>query len=138
MKNQIFQSQSSTRWNRFVWVVRIAIVFIIIGVTSILFSLFRDSQYNPGSLLARENRIQNININPQKKKITEAELLSFVKHLKKVRNRRVKDFYKHPYVLPDDVKGYLPVRAAFYVNWDSRSASSLKNNVSKLNMVLPE
>ena len=138
MKNQIFQSQSSTRWNRFVWIVRITLVFIVICMASIIFSLFRKQQFSSGNLLKSEKRILHINSNPRQNKVSEAELISFVKVLNKVRKQRKKDFYKDFAALPSDIKAFLPVRAAFYVNWDPRSASSLKSNVDKLNMVLPE
>ena len=77
MKSQVFQSQSPTRWNSFVWAIRVVVVFVIIAIVSILFSLFRDSQYTQESLIAGEKRIQNINLNPQKKKVPESELISF-------------------------------------------------------------
>ena len=138
MSKQIFESHSPTRWNRFVWGVRIAFVLLIIGIVSILFSFFRDKKYSPKDLLSGEKRIQNINVNKAKEKISEKELLAFAKHLDNIRKQKKKDFYRKPIVLPSHVKNYLPVKAGFYVNWDKSSASSLKEYVSDLNMVLPE
>lgn len=138
MSRQIFESHSTTRWNRFVWLVRIALVLIAIGIGSILFSFFREKKYSSKDLLSGEKRIQNINVDTAKEKISEKELIAFAKHLDKIRKQKKKDFYKKKAVLPSHVKDYLPVRAGFYVNWDKNSASSLKQYVSELNMVLPE
>jgi cellulose synthase/poly-beta-1,6-N-acetylglucosamine synthase-like glycosyltransferase/peptidoglycan/xylan/chitin deacetylase (PgdA/CDA1 family)/spore germination protein YaaH len=138
MSKQIFESHSSTRWKRFIWVVRIALVLIVIGIASILFSFFRDKKYSSKDLFFGATRIQNINVDTAKEKISEKELLSFAKHLDNVRKQKKKDFYKKKAVLPSRVKDYLPVRAGFYVNWDKSSATSLKENIGKLNMVLPE
>jgi cellulose synthase/poly-beta-1,6-N-acetylglucosamine synthase-like glycosyltransferase/spore germination protein YaaH/peptidoglycan/xylan/chitin deacetylase (PgdA/CDA1 family) len=138
MSKQVFQSHSDTRWNRFVWAVRIFLVLLIIAVVSVIFSLFHSGDYSAKALLIGEKRIHNINNNPKAKKVSESEIVSFVKRLKEVRKHHKKDFYKQAVTIPNDVKAFLPVRAGFYVNWDKSSAVSLKENISKLNMVIPE
>jgi len=134
---QIFQSPNSTRWHRFVWFLRILLVFALIGVFSIGLSMMHRTHYDAKSLIYREKRIRNVNDNPTKTKVSDAELVAYALHLKKVRKSNRYEFY-------DDVinrgplKQYLPLRAAFYVNWDKHSFESLENNADKLNLVLPE
>ncbi len=137
MSRQVFQSQTPSRWNRFKWGLRILLVLFLIGIASTIFGLLRGNEYTTKELLMGEKRIRNINNNPEKEKVSEKELVAFVKHLKKVRKFRHKEFYKRD-TLPSDIKSYYPVRAGFYVNWDKSSAASLKLNASKLNMVIPE
>lgn len=138
MSRQIFQSPTPTRWNRFVWIMRILLVLMLIGIFSVLISLFYGNSYSTKSLLLSERSVRNINMNPEKVKVSEKELISFVKHLKKSRKQKNKDFYKQYDSIPNDIKGYLPVRAGFYVNWSKSSLASLQANVGKLNMVIPE
>lgn len=137
MSRQVFQSQSPTRWNRFKWGLRIVFVLFLIGIVSTIFGLLHSNDFNTKELLMGEKRIRNINNNPKKEKISEKELIAFVKHLKKVRKEKSRNFYKQA-ALPSDVKSYYPVRAGFYVNWDKSSAASLRINAKRLNMVIPE
>ncbi|MEA4840602.1 MAG: glycosyltransferase [Bacteroidales bacterium] len=134
---QIFQSPNSTRWNRFVWFVRILLVFILVGVLSIVLSLTHQSHYDAKSLIYKEKRIRNVNINPSKKAVSDSELVAYALHLKKIRSEKRYEFYNQK-IERGPLKEYLPLRAGFYVNWDKNSFSSLESNVDKLNMVLPE
>jgi len=63
-------------------------------------------------------------------------------HFKKLaieaRKLKERNFYKREKVIPGEVRKYMPVRAGFYVNWDVQARYSLEENVSKMNMVLPE
>lgn len=138
MSKQIFQSPTPTRWNRFVWIIRILVVLFLIGLVSILISLFHGNNYSTRSIIMNEKRVRNVNLNPEKAKVSEKELVAFVKNLKKNRKLKNKDYYKQYDSIPKEIKGYLPVRAGFYVNWDRSSEASLRANISKLNMVLPE
>jgi len=121
-----------------VWFVRVVLVLLAIAVASVLFSLFRSNDNSIKDLLIGEKHFGNINTNPKREKVSEKEIVSFVKHLKDVRRHRERNFYKQDEVVPNEIKAYLPVRAGFYVNWDKSSAVSLKQNISKLNMVIPE
>lgn len=135
---QVFQTQDSTRWNRFKWTVRVLGVFLLVSITSILISLFFADWKNSPTQVLNEKRIQNVNYDTKKKKISDKELKSFVKHLEKVRKQNNKDLYIFNKKLPETLKDYYPVRAGFYVNWNADSYFSLKKNASKINMVLPE
>ena len=135
---QVFQSPNSTRWNRFVWSFRIFVVFSGVGIFSLLISLFHGQKYNASDLIFINNRVQNINTDTSKEAVSDSALILYTQHLKAVRSRNKKDFYKSLTSPPGAVKDYLPVRAGFYVNWDDNAIYSLQNNIGKLNMVLPE
>jgi peptidoglycan-N-acetylglucosamine deacetylase len=134
---QIFQSSNSTRWHRFVWFVRILVVFVLVGVLSIALSLIHHSHYDAKSLIYQEKRIRNVNRNPTKVAVSDAELVAYALHLKKVRKSKRYVFYDEV-INKGPLKDYLPLRAGFYVNWDKNSFNSLENNIDKLNLVLPE
>lgn len=135
---QVFQSQDSTRWNRFKWSFRIIVVFLIVSISSILISIFFSNWGSNKKLLISENRIQNINIDKKKKKVSESEIINYAKILKKVRKQKIKDLYNTEKNLPKNIKEFYPVRAGFYVNWDKDSYFSLQKNGAKLNMIIPE
>jgi len=134
---QIFQSSNSTRWHRFIWFIRILLVFALVGVLSIGISLIHRTHYDAKSLIYQEKRIRNVNRNPSKVVVSDSELVAYALHLKKVRKSKRYEFYDEV-INKGPLKNYLPIRAGFYVNWDKNSFASLENNVDKLNMVLPE
>ncbi len=134
----VFYSPDSSRWTRFLWIVKIVAVLLLFGIASILISLFHKQVFKLPSL--REHLALSA---PADQKyatadITAKENAHFVKLAKQARTHEGHDFYKKDKVIPGEVKKYEPVRAAFYVNWDIQSKFSLKQNASKLNMVLPE
>lgn len=135
----IFYSTNTSRWKRFLWGVKILAVALLIGIAAILISLFHKQVFKLPSLrehlaLAPDD-VQKITTTDIKAK----ETAHFLKLAKAARTHRgVRDFYKKDKIIPGQVKKYEPVRAGFYVNWDIQSKFSLKQNASKLNMVLPE
>lgn len=134
----VFYSPSSSRWARFLWVVKILAVLLLISISTILISLFHKQVFKLPSLR------EHLALSPDDgQKITTTDIKAketahFLKLAKAARTHEGHDFYKKDKIIPGDVKKYLPVRAGFYVNWDIQSKFSLKQNASKLNMVLPE
>ncbi|MDD3079634.1 MAG: glycosyltransferase [Paludibacter sp.] len=138
MQKQVFQTENSTRWKSFVWFIRILFVFLVVIMTSVVLSLTNKRNYDLKVLTYNARKLPDININADKSKVSEAEIHDFVDHLNHFRKHHPASLYKTKLVLPGEIKKYLPVRAAFFVNWDMNSAYSLQKNISKLNMVLPE
>lgn len=134
----VFYSPGSSRWNRFLWVVKILSVFLLVGIAAIFVSLFHKQVFNLPSL--REHLVLSQNdVNKIKNDdISDAETKHFIKLANEARKRERHNFYKKEKVIPGDVKKIIPVRAAFYVNWDIQSKYSLKQNAARLNMILPE
>jgi peptidoglycan/xylan/chitin deacetylase (PgdA/CDA1 family)/spore germination protein YaaH len=134
----VFYSSSPSRWKRFLWAVKILAVVLLIGVISILISLFHKQVYKLPSLREQLVLSQNENTKYKSTDIQLAETKRFVDLAKEARLHEGHDFYKIDKVLPGEVRKYKPVKAGFYVNWDIQSKYSLKQNASKMNMVLPE
>ncbi|HZK94626.1 MAG TPA: glycosyltransferase [Prolixibacteraceae bacterium] len=134
----VFYSSSPSRWKRFLWAVKIVAIVLLIGVASILISLFHKQVFKLPSLREHLVLSQKENAKYKSGDIQLAETKRFVELAKEARLHKGHDFYKMDKVLPGEVRKYKPVKAGFYVNWDIKSKYSLKQNASKINMVLPE
>ena len=141
MQKQIFQTNSSTRWKSFIWLVRILVVFLLVIIASVTISLFNKRDYDLKVLTYNAKRLPDINTDKSKAFISKTEQVAFAKHLDRLRKRHKKALKNKTHLkttaTPQAAK-FLPVRAGFYVNWDKNSSISLHKNISQLNMVLPE
>ncbi|MDB5227757.1 MAG: glycosyltransferase [Bacteroidota bacterium] len=120
---QVFQANSRKRWKSFLWLTRSIIFISCLLIFSFVFALLRRSNTHLPKLIETTEEYKKLS-KPEKPIGSE----SFEKkyHNKKVNLKRV-----------DNPNG-IDIRAAFYVNWDLQSYTSLKNNYSKINMLLPE
>lgn len=117
----MFQSASPRRWKAFIWAVRITALLLFLSIFTICVALFKNS--NP-QLPRLHNLADNF-----KPLLKPDKPLNFSRPYHK--NKKHKNGNAE---VPDS----LQVRAGFYVNWDLQSYFSLKNNIGKMNMVLPE
>ncbi len=140
--NQIFQTPSTSRWQRFKWTFRfIAFLFVVIGV--ILTLALTIGQYNPSLPQLKEQGEQyKAILQPDKHSLIQQNKINkqyagFRKYIDAKKWKKNKNLYVNK---ADTLHNQLdcPIRAAFYVPWDAQSYFSLKNNISKINMVLPE
>ncbi|MFT4094585.1 MAG: glycosyltransferase [Niabella sp.] len=129
---QVFETENKIRWNSFKWGSRIVIFLLILIVPVVWISLGRNQPFLPK--LEKTDFIKN-------------KKLVIPKGLSKKEAARYKGFQKflemkrqnNAYIARDARRSESPaVRAAFYVDWDPQSFSSLKAHVDKLNMVIPE
>jgi len=140
---QIFQTNNANRWQRFKWAARLLLLFILIAITVAIILLYKESKNTPD--LPLEGRAQ-------KKVLTEGVPSGF-KESKL--GREYRGFRKAIDTRWAQGKGCgqnesinlstsslfndtIGIRAAFYVAWDAQSYTSLKKNISKLNLVFPE
>ncbi|MEI8271917.1 MAG: glycosyltransferase [Paludibacter sp.] len=138
MQQQIFQTNSPTRWKSFIWVVRIVIVFLIVIFASVGISLFNKRDYDLKVLTYNAKKLPDLNIDKSKTYVSKSDQLAFAKQLELYR-KKIKKYQKHvKHTTSPEISKFLPVRAGFYVNWNINSGISLHKNISKLNMVLPE
>jgi len=134
----VFYSPGSSRWNRFLWVIKIVSVVVLVGIASILISLFHKQVFNLPTLREHLVLSQDDAAKIRNDDISANETRHFIKLANEARKREGHNFYKKDKVIPGNVKNIIPVRAAFYVNWDIQSKFSLKQNASKMNAILPE
>lgn len=134
----VFYSPNSSRWKRFLWAVKVLAVLLLISIATVFISLFHKQVFKLPSLREHLALSPDDNQKITTTDIKAKEMAHFLKLAKAARTHEGHDFYKKDKIIPGEVKKYLPVRAGFYVNWDIQSKFSLKQNASKLNMVLPE
>jgi poly-beta-1,6 N-acetyl-D-glucosamine synthase len=151
---QVFHTDSPSRWQRVKWSSRLLILFLILGIVVIIIAL---SHVNlpmlPRMLNAQEKQVLldtnnswltgNSKIAKQyggfRKFINEKEIYNqgafpIPKRFRKQNGVIVhadSNFYSFQ-------KFPAGIRAAFFVDWDAQSYSSLELNISHLNMVVPE
>jgi peptidoglycan-N-acetylglucosamine deacetylase len=151
---QVFQSASSSRWQKFKWGSRFILFFIVMGISVITITLSRgDTPLMPRLISAQEKQVfldTNSNSLFNKTKIGQ-QYGGFRKFIneKEMYNRGAyplsKRFSrKNGVIVHADPNFYsfrkfgAGIRAAFYVDWDAQSYTSLEQNISHLNMVVPE
>ena len=137
-QKQVFLTQSPTRWQRFKWTFRI-VLFVVVLLLAMLGIAVMKKVFTPdmpqlkkenGEYVALLNNGKKAAINAIDKKyegfgkyiVGKAAQLKHIRYVSKA----------------DSVHAIAaPVRAAFYDASDEQAYFSLKNNVSKLNMLLP-
>jgi cellulose synthase/poly-beta-1,6-N-acetylglucosamine synthase-like glycosyltransferase/peptidoglycan/xylan/chitin deacetylase (PgdA/CDA1 family)/spore germination protein YaaH len=138
-KNPVFYSESKHRWNRFLWLFRLAVFLLLSLLAVVLLAVFRHSSASLPGLVDRSAVYRRV-LNPddpllfqtqQNRAFMEAKRRSaLLKEEARLRAERGK--HGRQGSRPD------AIHAAFYVNWDLQSYYSLKANVEKLTMVFPE
>ncbi len=134
----VFYTENPSRWNRFRWIIKIATVILLIGVSSIVVSLLHKQIMKIPSLLDHPELYRKMTNAVIEKNAGAKEYAKLQKIINQARSARNHDFYNSNIPIPGNVKKYYPVHAGFYVNWDVQAKYSLIKNVSHLNMVLPE
>ncbi len=138
---QIFQTSNPTRWQRFKWGGRILIVLAIVAIAAIIIALITAS-------------LPDVPLEGRAIKKVLTEKIPSYRESKMGRDYRdMRNFIKGKWAKgqgmgqKDSVLDLsnsilfadsLGIRAAFYVNWDPQSFISLRRNISKVNLVLPE
>lgn len=129
---QVFETQKKWRWNTFKWTWRLILAGCCLSVPVVFITLGRGLMpilplLTPGTDSAHHlaNRVVPLGLNKQELK----KYKGFDAFLQK----KPRQFNTHT-----GIETNAQVRAAFYVDWDPQSFYSLQQNVSELNMVVPE
>ena len=148
---QIFQTTSSTRWNRFKWIGGFVLLAVIVSVTVLIVTL--QQVYIPALPRLNDHVTQLAKWQPDDPAPFPARQLApgFQKYIAAKEKKAIQPFPTHP----DESGGCSPlrqlaeeagrgqrfpggIRSAFYVAWDPQSFFSLQRNISQLNLVIPE
>jgi len=152
--NQVFQTDSSSRWLKFKWSGRILLLFIIFAIVIIVIAVSR--VYTPSlPLFAAAQEKQALLDTSSGWLANKSKIFKQYTGFRKFINE--KEAYKaggypvprrfrkkNGIVVQADSSFYsfkkftTGIRAAFYVKWDKESLISLRQNISHINVVFPE
>lgn len=137
--NQIFQTSNPTRWQRFKWGGRLILFLLFIAIIAIIIAI--RTAYMPSVPIIQGKIFKEILASDKDADSITKAYQGFRKFIDKKwtkgngcgQNDSAIRLSTSP--LFSDSLG---IRAAFYVDWDPQAFFSLKRNISKLNLILPE
>lgn len=136
---QIFQTSNPTRWQRFKWTSRLLAFFLFIAILAIVIAI--RTAYMPNIPILQSSTFKKILESPETSDSIAKEYQGFRKFID---NKWAKKNNAGQYVREEAIpvagqfSSNLGIRAAFYVDWDPQAFFSLRRNISKINLVLPE
>ena len=154
---QIFQTNSSGRWQRLKWGGRILLFFVVLGV--VIFSIAISRDYKPAlPRMKEQSQLYKKVLDTNKSIIFKNTLIEQYGGFRKYINEKVPyrggaypgQFKKDSEKLAQQrsqkadtnfrsfTKFPTGIRAAFYVDWDAQSFLSLQQYIDKMNLVIPE
>jgi peptidoglycan-N-acetylglucosamine deacetylase len=150
--HQVFETANPTRWQRFKWGGRFILLLFLLGIAVLIISIWKDNKpelpqlneslkkiLQPGQPFVQDNKLTR----------AYAGFRQFIT----AKYDRKRNFYNKYKTQPGSAFQPAPftqtggrslnefpagIRAAFYVAWDPQSFYSLKKNISKINLVIPE
>lgn len=138
---QVFQTNNPTRWQRVKWGFRVLVVVLLLAVAVIVVALYTLSKPD----IPLEGKAIKKVLTEDQPEYRASELGKKYRGFRKLieerwangkgtgQNNAVLDLSQSS--LFSDSIG---IRAAFYVAWDAQSFFSLRKNISRINLVLPE
>lgn len=153
MDKQIFQTDSTTRWNRFKWGLRIILLMVVLlTITFVTMLVIDNTSFTPfkkdfsSVVMANKPYLRNNKLSKEYKGFRDffQEKKAYSNYAKWHDKRMSKitpykgsrDQKENKYF--DSWNNPSGIRAGFYVNWDPQAYISLKQSIGRLNMVLPE
>jgi cellulose synthase/poly-beta-1,6-N-acetylglucosamine synthase-like glycosyltransferase/spore germination protein YaaH/peptidoglycan/xylan/chitin deacetylase (PgdA/CDA1 family) len=131
---QVFQSDSEKRWKIFKNSIRLTLIIIVMAAGVIFIDIIsKDSILLPK--MREENEVYKRILNPDKIATFATSQNTKLKQAIDSLNRIIADTTMHKI---RHNKSDSNIRAGFYVNWDPQSFYSLKANIDKINLVIPE
>jgi cellulose synthase/poly-beta-1,6-N-acetylglucosamine synthase-like glycosyltransferase/spore germination protein YaaH/peptidoglycan/xylan/chitin deacetylase (PgdA/CDA1 family) len=156
-KRQIFQTNSTGRWQRFKWAGRIVLLFLVLGV--VIFSIAVSRDYTPAvPRIKEQSQLYKKVLDTGRTFLFKNSLIEQYGGFRKYINEKVpyrggafpgmtkKDSERLAAQRPKKVdtnfrsftKFPAGIRAGFYVDWDAQSFLSLQQYINKMNLVIPE
>ena len=144
-ESQIFQTNKGSRWQRIKWLGRLLLFFIVLSTVFFgLYTAIIDKEDKQRELPLEDRAIKKV-LTGAIPSYRESDLGKQYRGMRKYIQQRWatgKGCGQKDSVLnlsnSDYFSDSLGIRAAFYVKWDPQSFFSLRKNISKLNLVLPE
>ena len=133
IQKPVFYTESDKRWRAFKGTLRFLLFIIILGVASVGINILSEND-SPLPRLNTQNEIYKQILNPE-------HVPPFIAISHKPINKPLKDVFRNKFINKTSGIAVAPpkkIRAGFYVNWDVQSFYSLRENISSLNMVMPE
>lgn len=132
---QIFQSQNAKRWRSFLLVLITLVLLTVFSFSVLLMAIFDKSEISLPHLI-NKNELYKKLLSPDKPVSVLESAESHLYHLacQKTKPSQILRDLKHQLFKEKNQQ----IRAGFYVNWDIQSFYSLRDNIDKMNMVLPE
>src|SRR5579871_6101397 len=151
--NQIFQTDSSSRWQRFKWSSRLLLLLLIFAIVIIIIAISR--VYTPGlpqfASTQEKQALLDTNSGLANKSKIFKQYAGFRKYINEKEAYKAGGYpvprrfrKRNGIVVQADSSFYsfkkftTGIRAAFYVNWDKESLASLRQNIAHMNVVFPE
>ena len=135
----VFYTESPKRWKTLVGIFRVFGIIFALLLVILAFTFSRQSGFVLPKL-GGQNEIYKRVLNPERIATFQTSQNKIYKTFRgKLSSKMESNYYKRYHSTPVKAK-QIPaqIRAGFYVNWDAQSYNSLKENIDKLNMVMPE
>ncbi len=153
--NQVFQTTNPTRWQRFKWGGRILFFLFILGISVLVISLWKDRKPEVPQLNESLKKILQPNQPFVRENKVTKDYAGFRQYITTKYDRKRNFYSKYSQLTGQkeetqqltsftqmDGRPFhqfaAGIRAAFYVAWDPQSFYSLKKNISKINLIIPE
>lgn len=127
---QIFQADTPGRWNKIKWISRILIFVLICGVIAAAITVTSQTYPDLPNLNPAPKRISDEELEQYKQSTRYKDYKIDKKQLQALENKR-RSQLKH-------TNNKERINAAFYREWETQAYNSLKENISKLDMVVSE
>ena len=139
--SQIFQTNNQNRWLRFKWVTRVLIIIAFVGISAVVAALINASLPD----IPLEGRAIKKVLTEKVPAYRESKMGEEYRGMRKfIEDKWAKGKFirqkegNSQQVNTANLNDSLGIRAAFYVNWDPQSMVSLRRNITKINLILPE
>ncbi len=136
---QVFQTNNPSRWQRFKWSFRILLFLLVIALIAIIIAL--RTAYVPTVPILQSSVFKQILVDDYSPDSLAKEYQGFRKFIDDKWAAGNGCGQNDSAIRLSNSKFFsdsLGIRAAFYVDWDPQAYFSLRRNIQKLNLVLPE
>ncbi len=138
-KKQVFFSESQMRWKWFKNVFRVLVLIFLLSVFALGFEIFSSTSTLLPRIHDKNDGLKKLP-NPDKVTSLKAKQNLELRRLKmRLENTSHFSYLKRFHIYPFHHRSIpAQIRAGFFVNWDLQSFYSLRNNIDKMNLIIPE